>query len=148
MQTHSFLFHPGIWLGQGSIEMSFSAEILEYYTRWKISEMISGLIFCSQEVELHGVAEKKINHYVFSEITQKSFIVELENADIGKIFGKGIIKDQVIAWEFQGLEEACEGFEIFQKQADDRYSTRAEFGTDDQTSTLIKGSIWKQAPET
>lgn len=144
MQLHSFLFHPGIWLGQGSIEISFSAEILEYYTRWKVSEMLNGIIFCSQEIELRGFPEKKINHYVFSNISSRAFSVELENADLGKIGGKGIIDDNVIAWEFRDNEAACEGFEIFQKEAEDRYSTRAEFGVDDQTGTVNKGSIWKQ----
>lgn len=144
MDSHLFLLRQGIWLGQGTISIKGVQEKLNYFTRWKVSENDRGVIFCSQEVEIHGSAEKKINHYSFSIPASDRFTLELEGEAFGKVRGKGVINDKVIAWEVLGEDDICNGFEIFERENSERYKTFAEFGRDDHTGTLIKGSIWLQ----
>lgn len=143
MRPHSFLLIPGIWLGQGVIKIAGVEERLRYYTRWKVSAAVEGVIFCTQEVEVQGVSEKKSNLYLFSDVKNSSFYLELDSESLGKIGGKGVIKEKVIAWELHGSHEQCEGFEIFELVSEDRYSTHAEFGSDKQENTVIQGLLWR-----
>ena len=50
----------------------------------------------------------------------------------------------MIAWEFRVPEIGFEGFETYEKQPDDTYLMHAEYATDDQLRTVIKGKIWQK----
>lgn len=146
MQQHSFIFSPGAWLGEGSIELNMSDEELGFFTRWTISPPnAEGHIECMQEIQIKGLTETMHNHLVVSDCGQGNFAVQLENEPLGKIVGKGLINDQIIAWEFRVKELGFEGFEFYEKQVDGTYLMRAEFVTSDQFRTLIQGKVWPKA---
>jgi hypothetical protein len=134
---------PGIWLGQGQILIHDLGQTLRYYTRWIVKEAENGVIYCDQEVEVQDFPEKSHNYYAIAEISHHSFVIQLESSTLGQVQGKGIIRDTVIAWEFNQQGQACTGFEIFEKTEDDRYITRAEFGHDAAGNTLITGVLWR-----
>ena len=68
----------------------------------------------------------------------------LENEALGKVQGKGLISEKVIAWEFRMQDIGFEGFEFYEKLDDKNYLMRAEYATADQFRTVINGKIWKQ----
>jgi hypothetical protein len=71
----------------------------------------------------------------------------LENQALGKITGKGLINEKVIAWEFRVEDIGFEGFELYEKQDDLTYLMRAEYATSDQFRTLIQGRVWQQTSQ-
>lgn len=143
MSDCHFLFNPGVWLGNGSIQLAGSETALKYYTRWTIGGINEGVIHTIQEVEIYG-AEKISNHYRLSEITAASFKVELENELFGQLVGKGLIEVSRIAWEFSELRSPFHGFELFEREQEDQYVVHAEFLGKEQTKSLIKGKVWKK----
>ncbi|MBY0530142.1 MAG: hypothetical protein K2P51_08155 [Rhabdochlamydiaceae bacterium] len=145
MYQHPFILTPGTWLGQGKIQLNMVSEELAFFTRWTIGTPDSdGRIECFQEIQVKGLADVMHNQFTISGINQGEFQIELENQALGKISGKGIINEKLIAWEFRVEEIGFEGFEFYEKQEDQTYTMRAEYATSDQFRTLIQGSVWKQ----
>lgn len=146
MKEHTFLITPTKWLGEGKIKLSMSDEELHYYTQWDLTSRDNdGQISAMQEVQIKGLADIMYNHFVLSEILGDHFVIELENAALGKIIGKGVMKEDVIGWEFRNSELGFEGYEFYQRQKDGSYLMQAEFATVDQHRTVIKGKIWQKA---
>lgn len=138
-----FIFTPGSWLGEGKITFSSSPEFIKFYTKWEIKELTPGTIQAVQIVELQDIEEHVVNTFTFSDFKSDSFSVCLENAMVGKINGKGIRDDHVIAWEFRE-QPAFEGFEAYEKQENGDYFLHAEYGAPSQYRTTVEGLVWKK----
>jgi hypothetical protein len=147
MVTLHFIFNPGIWYGEGIVKVVSNDSELKYYAKWRIQEKKEGKIVAIQEVELEKTKEKTTNTFIFSQITQDSFLVALQNDLFGQVFGKGIISDIAIAWEFHGQDLAFEGFEIYQHLIADEYATRAEYVSSGEPHTVISGKLWRKSDE-
>lgn len=142
MLNHKFFFQPGSWKGEGTITLTLSDDELKYHTEWQVQPERNGVICCTQHVQIDGGGEKVINELSFSEVTADKFAVKLDNAMIGTVFGKGLIDDKVIAWEYRDGKVGFEGFEVYERNDDGSYAMRGEYASDDQTRTQIKGEIW------
>lgn len=145
MKEHTFLFFEKKWLGEGTIKLSGSDELLHFYTRWNLGKLDpNGRIPAFQEVQIRGVEDSMHNQFVITDLSPTHFSIELENAALGKISGKGIIKENLIAWEFRNKEIGFEGFEFYEKQEDGSYLMRAEYATPDHFRTMIRAKIWER----
>lgn len=145
MGQHFFLLNQGVWLGQGKIQLNMVAEELAYFTRWTISPPDEqGRIACLQEIQVKGLSETMHNQFTIYGRNGGEFIIDLENQALGKITGKGMINDKLIAWEFRAEEIGFEGFEFYELQDDATYLMRAEYATTDQFRTMIQGHMWQQ----
>ena len=145
MENHSFIFSPGNWLGEGKIHLSMLEEALVFFMRWRVLEKDSGgCIECIQELQVKGLSDVMVNHFFFSEFSSISFSVLMENHAIGKVEGTGIINTSMIGWEFRLPEIGFEGFEFYEKQADELYHVHGEFSTNEDLRTTIHGKIWRQ----
>lgn len=123
-----------------------SDEELHFFTRWNLGPLDpAGKIPAMQEVQITGVEEAMLNQFLITDLTPTHFTIELENAALGKIIGKGIIKDKLIAWEFRNKEIGFEGFEFYEKQDDGSYLMRAEYATPDHFRTMIRAKIWERS---
>lgn len=143
--AHPFLFKPAIWLGEGKIELNLVDETLTFFTRWKIgAKDDQGRIEAIQEIEIKGLSDIMRNEFIFAEITDKDFVVEIENEAIGIVKGKGIISPESISWEFRDIGQELEGFEFYERQEDNGYYFRADYATTDQFRTEIRGKIWEK----
>jgi hypothetical protein len=142
MSNHSFVYRPGQWLGEGKITFSESTDQLRFFTRWRFVEgrdEVEGI----QEIEVEGVPEKMENMFLFGDLIEGGFGIRLDNQLLGTVFGRGLTDENVIAWEFRAdNEQAVEGFEVYELQADGTYSMRAEYVSSDQFRTIIEGKIW------
>jgi len=146
MDNHKFILEPGVWLGEGKVNLSISDEMLKFSTRWNIEDSSKkGCISSLQEVQIKGLEDIMKNKLTFSDISEESFTVHLENENIGKIQGHGIIKPKMIAWEFRSDDKEFEGFEVYELLDDGGYFMHAEYVTKDDFRTLIQGKIWKKA---
>jgi hypothetical protein len=145
MVQHQFLLSPNSWLGQGKIQLNMVSEELAFFTRWNASSIDGdGRIECLQEIQVKGLSEIMHNEFLIFNLTGNEFSIDLENQALGKISGKGLINDKVIAWEFRVEEIGFEGFEFYEKQDEKNYLMRAEYATSDQFRTLIQGRLWQQ----
>jgi hypothetical protein len=144
MTNHSFILQPSAWLGEGKIQLSMVEEELGFFTRWNIpSPDSTGKIECVQEIQVKGLSDVMFNQFSFYDVSPSTFVIELENQALGRVVGTGIINEKVIAWEFRVEDLGFEGFEFYEKQADDSYLMRAEYATTDQFRTVITGRVWK-----
>jgi hypothetical protein len=84
------------------------------------------------------------NQLWFSDFVTGNFVLELDNPSIGKVSGKGLITEKMIAWEFRVPQIGFEGFETYEKQPDDSYIMHAEYATADQLRTVIRGKVWQE----
>lgn len=145
MSDHLFLFTKKNWLGEGKIQLSMVEEELGFYTRWNVPRgNPQDEINAFQEIEIKGMSDPMHNRFLITEISGTHFRLELENAALGIIEGKGIIKDNLIAWEFRDNELGFEGFEFYELQPDGTYTMRGEYSTPDQYRTVIRGKIWER----
>lgn len=145
MALHQFLLTPSSWLGQGKIQLNMVSEELAFFTRWNAGASDGdGRIECLQEIQVKGLSDIMHNQFFIYNLANGEFSIELENQALGKIAGKGLINDKVIAWEFRVEEIGFEGFELYEKQDEKNYLMRAEYATTDQFRTLIQGRIWQQ----
>lgn len=143
--THAFLLEPGAWLGQGKIQLNMVAEELTFSTRWNIGlSDATGRIECLQEIQVKGLSDIMHNQFAMYNFTSGEFVIDLENQALGKIIGKGLVNDKVIAWEFRIEEMGFDGFEFYEKIDEKNYLMRAEYATSDQFRTLIEGKIWQE----
>lgn len=139
---HAFLFSPGKWVGEGKIILNMVAEELSFTMDWQIQEKdSSGKIECVQEITIDGLSEGMRNELVFYDFSPKIFSVEMENGNIGKVSGTGLIDPKVIAWEFRENDLQFEGFETYKMVKEGEYSLHGEYITTDQLRTLIEGTI-------
>lgn len=146
MFNHPFILEPKPWIGEGKIILNMVEESLGFFTRWNVSHLNgSEKIECVQEVQIKGLSEVMLNQFFFYDLSQNNFIVELENQALGRVQGKGIINEKVIAWEFRVAELGFEGFEFYEKQSDNSYLMRAEYSSSDQFRTIIQGKVWQPA---
>lgn len=146
MVQHRFLFSPGIWLGEGKVHVSHSSEILKFFTRWTVEPAnAEGVIDSLQEVEISGLSEMMNNHFLITAVDTENFQIELQNQNLGRIVGSGLIRAKTVSWEFRSKEVGFEGFEFYQFQNDNAYFLRAEYASHDDFWTAIEGNIWKQS---
>jgi hypothetical protein len=145
MTQHQFLLTPSSWLGQGKIQLNMVSEELNFFTRWNASNVDGeGRIECLQEIQVKGLSDIMHNEFLLYNVSNGEFSIDLENQALGRITGKGLINDKVIAWEFRIEEIGFEGFELYEKQDEKNYLMRAEYATSDQFRTLIQGKVWQQ----
>ncbi|MBS0603467.1 MAG: hypothetical protein JSS60_00355 [Verrucomicrobia bacterium] len=145
MTQHQFLLTPSSWLGQGKIQLNMVSEELAFFTRWSVENVDGdGRIECTQEIQVKGLSDIMHNEFLIYNLASGEFAIDLENQALGRITGKGLVNDKVIAWEFRVEEIGFEGFELYEKQDDKNYLMRAEYATSDQFRTLIQGRVWQQ----
>ena len=145
MNNHIFLLSPTSWIGEGKIQLNMFHEELNFITRWDATNKDpQGQIECVQVIQIKGLSDIMNNQFSIFNLTPNGFEIELENMALGKIAGKGIITNKLIAWEFRVPHLGFEGFEFYEKQKDESYLMRAEYSTTDQYRTLITGKIWQK----
>lgn len=145
MTQHQFLLNPCSWLGQGKIQLNMVSEELGFFTRWNVNPIDGdGRIQCIQEIQVKGLSDVMHNEFLIYNLNGGEFTIDLENQALGRIVGKGLINDKVIAWEFRIEEIGFDGFELYEKQDEKNYLMRAEYATNDQFRTLIQGKVWQQ----
>ena len=139
---HLFLISAHKWDGEGTIKFNMSSEVLVFTTTWQVSHNDDGTIHCKQDICIKDVPETMANSFVISDLSKEKFLINLNNEILGSVDGSGIIDEKLLAWEFRGNELDFEGYEIFEKQDEKSYLTRAEFTSKDQMRTMIEGKIW------
>jgi hypothetical protein len=148
MDDHKFILKSKSWLGEGKIQLNMVEEELDFYTRWQVMPSDEeGAIRAVQEIQIKGLSDIMHNRFIFTEINNGKFLLELENQALGKVVGTGIFDKKLIAWEFRLKEIGFEGFEFYEKQKDGSYLMRAEYATTDQFRTAIRGKVWEKMPE-
>lgn len=147
IEGHRFIFEKGIWLGEGVISINVTSEQVKYFTRWEFSAEENGVIEVIHQVEMQGVAEPTINRYKIEKEEKGKFLIEGENQNFGVAKGKGVFNEEHIAWEFVGNNLPFEGLEIFFKENEENYKTRAEFFTKDNLRTIIAGRVWRSVSQ-
>lgn len=143
MSPHLFLFQQLVWIGEGTVSFPTSQDTARFFTRWRVSEATPEKIVATQEVELHGIHQTNINKFEIIDIIPGYFKISLENEMIGKVFGKGVYDDKILAWEIRE-KVGLEGFEVYTLQPTGEYLFRAEYATGDHIHTIIQGKIWKK----
>lgn len=149
LMKHPFILKPGSWLGEGKINLSMMDEELTFFTRWNVPVVDDkGRVNSIQEIQISGLPDMMQNQFVFYDITQKGFQIELENQSLGKVVGNGIINDKLIGWEFRLGHLGFEGFEFYEvSDTPDLYLMHAEYATNDDFRTVIHGKIWRPHEE-
>ncbi len=143
MAPHTFILSPHAWMGEGTIVLNMVEEELNFFTKWHVQEKSSlGHIVAIQEIQIAGISEVMRNEMTFFDFSPKGFSVEMENANIGKVTGIGVVDDNLIAWEFRQNDLNFEGFETYHRLEDGSYQMHAEYVTSDQFRTQINGRIW------
>lgn len=142
MKSDHFLFHPGVWIGEGKITFSGSQDVVRFFTRWILTpgqESITAL----QEVELHNIHQTTRNRFIFFDFSEQHFKLEMENADMGIVTGKGNFTPQTLAWEIRSLP-GSEGFEVYEKQDNGDYFFHADYLSCENFRTHIEGKLWRK----
>ena len=148
MFNHSFIFSPGSWQGEGKILLNMVEEELVFNTLWAVQNKdFAGKVTCAQEIQIHGLSENMRNDLSFYGFDHKSFVVDMENPNVGRIVGTGIYDEKVIAWEFKNNDMDFEGYETYNLQPDGSYTMKGEYVTSDQFRTLIEARIWLKSKE-
>lgn len=145
--SHFFIFKPGIWLGQGVVSLNMVKDQLSFSTRWIVEKEKKSQITTSQEIEIPGLSDIIKNKFYFYNITPNRFKIRLESQNLGEVVGTGILKDNLIAWEFRRPEIGFEGYEVYNLQEDNSYSLVAEYSTSENFRTKVQGKIWKKFSE-
>jgi len=143
MSEHTFIFQKGLWIGEGTVSFSVSADQIKFVTKWEVEAPKDNVIRCVQTVQMHGIDELVTNTFDISLINPESFQIMLTNDSLETVIGKGIIEPDKIAWEFRQLD-SFEGFEIYERNKDDEYTMHAEYASPDQFRTIIHGRVWKK----
>ncbi len=148
MFNHGFILSPGTWSGEGKILLNMIEEELIFNTNWIVQQKdFSGKVQCSQEIQIQGLSENMRNELTFYDFQSKQFAVDMENQNIGRIAGVGLLDEKMIAWEFRNSETNFEGYETYSLQEDGSYLMRGEYVTSDQFRTQIEARIWPQSSE-
>lgn len=141
---HLFLFEPKPWIGEGVITLNMVEEKLDFFTKWGVTEPdFAGKIQSVQELQISGISENMRNELTFFDFVDNKFSVEMENMNIGRVVGKGVFDEKMIAWEFRENDLNFEGYETYHLQKDGSYLMYAEYVTSDQFRTQISGKIYE-----
>lgn len=140
-RNHTFLFQPGIWIGEGDVAFSGSKDKVHFFTKWVIFEEREGEISCHQIVEIQGVEDHVNNRFTISSLDGAHFEILLENELMSCVTGKGLIDSLKIGWEFRQRDN-FDGFEVYELLEGGRYKMHAEYASSDQFRTIIDGVIW------
>jgi len=136
-----FIFEKGEWIGNGVVSFTQSPDVLHFRVKWNIQPAPEDAFHCTQLVEIVG-GDQMVNLFQVRPNDQESFSITIENEVLGSFSGKGLVEEQVVAWEFRE-RGVFEGFEVYEKQ-DEGYVFRAEYLSSDQARTSIHGKIWKK----
>lgn len=136
-----FIFEPGEWIGNGVVSFTHSPDVLHFRVQWDIQALPENMFQCAQRVEIVG-GEQMLNMFLVKNTKQDKFDITLENEVLGTFSGKGLLEENVVAWEFRH-RGVFDGYEIYER-SDKGYSFRAEYFSSDQARTSIHGSIWEQ----
>ena len=148
MFNHSFIVSPGSWSGEGKILLNMVEEELLFNTNWAIQQKdFSGKVQCAQTIQIQGLSENMSNELTFYDFQTKTFAVDMENQNIGRIVGTGVFDEKMIAWEFRNNQMDFEGYETYLLQNDGSYLMHGEYVTSDQFRTQIDARIWPQSKE-
>ena len=148
MFDHSFIFLPGMWYGEGKILLNMVEEELVFNTQWAVQNKdFAGKVQCAQEIQIQGLSENMRNELSFYDFQNKSFSVDMENQNVGRIVGTGVFDDQMIAWEFRNNDMNFEGYETYNRLSDGSYRMKGEYVTSDQFRTLIEAHLWLKSNE-
>lgn len=145
---HSFIFSPGQWRGEGKITLNMVEEELFFNTLWTVQNRdFAGKVGAAQDIQIHGLSDSMRNELTFYDFQTKTFCVDMENQNIGRIAGTGIFDDKTIAWEFRSNDLNFEGYETYALQPDGSYQMRGEYVTSDQFRTQIEAKLWLNSTE-
>lgn len=148
MTHHGFILFPGTWSGEGKILLNMIEEELMFNTSWTVQEKdFSGKVQCTQEIQIQGLSENMRNDLTFYDFQSKNFAVDMENQNIGRIEGSGVLDEKMIAWEFRNSETNFEGYETYVLQDDGSYLMKGEYVTADQFRTQIEACLRLQSKE-
>lgn len=146
--SHSFIFSPGTWSGEGKIVLNMVEEELIFNTNWAVQNRdFAGKVGAAQEIQIQGLSDNMRNELTFYDFQQKNFSVDMENPNIGRITGTGFYDEKSIAWEFRNNDMNFEGFETYFIQPDGSYLMRGEYVTSDQFRTRIEARLWQRTNE-
>ncbi len=141
MKGHNFIFQPGIWEGEGSIQFSMAEDLLPFKVKWTVLSKDDQKIYLIQNIDIEGFSEKSRNHFCLTEITESTFSILLENGVVGQVGGKGVIDETNIAWEFRKSSQGFEGYETYERLADGSYRMRAEYMAQEGFFTSIHATL-------
>ncbi len=148
MFNHTFIFSPGTWFGEGKIVLNMVEEELIFNTNWAVQNRdFAGKVTCAQDIQIQGLSENMRNELTFYDFQTKTFSVDMENQNVGRIVGTGVYDEKMIAWEFRSNDMNFEGYETYQQQPDGSYMMKGEYVTSDQFRTQIEARIWPQSKE-
>lgn len=148
MFNHTFIFSPGTWYGEGKILLNMVEEELIFNTNWAVQNRdFTGKVICAQEILIQGLTENMRNELSFYDFHPKTFSVDMENQNVGRIVGTGVYDEKMIAWEFRNNDMNFEGYETYNLQPDGSYMMKGEYVTSDQFRTQIEARIWPQSKE-
>ena len=142
--SHIFIFDSGIWLGKGVIKLNVAKEALNFSMRWTIEKEKKSQIIALQEIEISGIADVIKNQFYFYNIKPNRFKIRLESQNLGEVVGDGVMKKNLLAWEFRRVDSEFEGYEVYNLQEDNSFSLMAEYSTSENFRTKIQGQIWKK----
>jgi hypothetical protein len=136
------------WSGEGKINLNMIEEELLFNTNWIVQPQdFTGKVQCTQEIQIQGLSENMRNELTFYDFQPKQFTVDMENQNIGRIVGAGVVDEKMIAWEFRNSETNFEGYETYTLQPDGSYLMHGEYVTADQFRTQIEAHIWPKSKE-
>ncbi len=148
MFNHTFIFSPGTWYGEGKILLNMVEEELIFNTNWAVQNRdFAGKVTCAQDIMIQGLSENMRNELIFYDFQPKTFSVDMENQNVGRIVGTGVYDEKMIGWEFRNNDMNFEGFETYSLQPDGSYMMKGEYVTSDQFRTQIEARIWHQSKE-
>lgn len=148
MFNHSFIFSPGTWSGEGKIVLNMVEEELVFNTNWAIQNKdFTGKVSCAQHIQIQGLSENMCNELSFYDFQPKTFSVDMENQNLGRIVGTGVYDEKMIAWEFRNNDMNFEGYETYHLLEDGSYQMKGEYVTTDQFRTQIEARIWPRSTE-
>lgn len=116
-------------------------DILNFSMSWTILPEEEGKIYFNQVIAINDIADRMRNNFCVYNMTASEFEIDLENAIVGKVIGKGVISPKVIAWEFRRRDQEFEGYEIYELQENGSYKMRAEFTAGEGLRTHVEGFI-------
>mgnify|MGYP001800006648 CR=1 FL=1 len=145
MFQHTFITSPGSWVGEGKIVLNMVDEDLVFYTVWNVlNRDFSGAVTSVQTIQIQGLSEGIQNEMRFFSFSKEGFSIEMQNQNVGKVLGRGIIDEKMIGWEFRGGDLKFEGYETYLLQDDGTYTLKGEYISSDQFRTQVEGHIWQQ----
>jgi len=138
-----FIFKPGIWLGEGTIALTTSPELIKFFTKWEITSEANQLIEAKQIIQMQGVKQSTLNIFTFMNITPEGFDLTIKNQYIEQVTGKGTRGEKLISWKFP-QESALAGGENYTNSKNNELLLQAEYGSE-QYRTTIEGILWKKS---